>query len=50
MIFGVNTGFNHLDRPARYGAYHELIPVDKAAQKGEMMATIAGNLCETGDV
>ena len=49
-IIGVDTGFNHLIRPAFYGAYHEAIVCNKADQEPEIVATIAGNLCETGDV
>lgn len=46
---GLDTGFNHLVRPAMYGAYHHIVNVSKP--KGAMRAcVVAGNLCETGDV
>lgn len=57
---GVDTGFNHLVRPSKYGAYHHIVNVtrgseaslrehfDAAAMKDEVI--VAGNLCESGDV
>jgi diaminopimelate decarboxylase len=46
---GVDTGFNHLIRPAMYGAYHHVVNVSKPdAPLREVI--VAGNLCETGDV
>lgn len=50
IIAGVNSGFNHLIRPAMYGSYHEIINCTKADAKPEATVTVAGNLCETGDV
>lgn len=50
IIVGVNTGFNHLVRPTMYGSYHEIINCTKAAAKANATVTVAGNLCETGDV
>lgn len=51
-IVGVNTGFNHIIRPALYGAYHEIINCREG--RGNLgpvsQVTVAGNLCETGDV
>ncbi len=45
---GVDTGFNHLLRPAMYGSYHQILHGGK--QGGEMVPqTIAGYLCESGD-
>jgi len=45
---GVNSGFNHLVRPAMYGSYHRII---NATNPGGAVIpqTIAGNLCESGD-
>jgi len=46
---GTDSGFNHLLRPALYGAYHEV--VNATAVKGDPIeAVVAGNICETGDV
>lgn len=46
---GTDSGFNHLLRPALYGAYHEV--VNASAVKGEQIqAAVAGNICESGDV
>ena len=46
---GVNSGFNHLIRPAMYGSYHEI--VNASHPNGSIKkVTIAGNICESGDV
>jgi diaminopimelate decarboxylase len=57
---GVDTGFNHLVRPSKYGAYHHILNAsrgsagslratwDADAQREELV--VAGNLCESGDV
>ena len=45
---GVDTGFNHLLRPAMYGSYHHILHCGK--NSGETVPqTIAGYLCESGD-
>jgi diaminopimelate decarboxylase len=46
---GVDTGFNHLVRPSKYGAYHHIV---NAAPRNDGTAdyVVAGNLCESGDV
>jgi len=45
---GIDTGFNHLVRPAMYGSYHKIIHADNV--KGDkVLQTVAGNLCESGD-
>lgn len=45
---GVNSGFNHLIRPAMYGSYH---PITNVSRKGAgKSVTIAGNVCESGDL
>ena len=46
---GVNSGFNHLIRPAMYGSYHEIVNVTHPKNKREKV-TVAGNLCESGDI
>src|SRR3989344_2730590 len=46
---GINTGFNHLLRPAMYGSHHEIINANKI--KGAIIKVdVAGNICESGDV
>jgi diaminopimelate decarboxylase len=46
---GLNTGFNHLIRPAMYGSYHEIINTSRTKEP-IMQADIVGNICESGDV
>lgn len=46
---GIDTGFNHLIRPAMYGAYHPIVNASHVHGKEEVV-TVAGNLCESGDV
>jgi diaminopimelate decarboxylase len=57
---GVDTGFNHLVRPSKYGAYHHIVNASRgrdASLRENYDATllrdevvVAGNLCESGDV
>lgn len=46
---GVDTGFNHLIRPAMYGSYHEIINASRVMGV-HIKADIVGNICESGDV
>jgi diaminopimelate decarboxylase len=46
---GCDTGFNHLVRPSKYGAYHRIVNASRITQKKEEYV-VAGNLCESGDV
>lgn len=48
-LIGVDTGFNHLLRPALYNAYHEIIPVHKARTSSDWTVDIVGYLCENSD-
>ena len=49
LFVGTDSGFNHLVRPAMYGAYHEIEAVEPRA--GEVRPTVlTGNICESGDV
>ncbi len=50
LIVGVDTGMNHLIRPALYNAYHEVVVASKACMEGEVVADIVGNICESSDV
>jgi diaminopimelate decarboxylase len=45
---GVNSGFNHLVRPAMYGSYHPIVHATSVEGK-RTAQTVAGNLCESGD-
>lgn len=47
-FIGINTGFNHLVRPAMYGSYHQILHAGKPYGARESQV-IAGNLCESGD-
>lgn len=47
---GTDTGFNHLLRPAMYEAYHAVVNVSNATSAYTNTYTIAGNICETGDI
>ena len=46
---GVDSGLNHLIRPALYGAYHQVVNASRAEGEEEVV-TIAGNICESGDL
>lgn len=46
----VDAGFNDLVRPAMYDAYHEVSVVGKGKKKVSKNYSIAGNLCESGDI
>ncbi|MFH1721915.1 MAG: diaminopimelate decarboxylase [Candidatus Altiarchaeota archaeon] len=49
-FINVDSGFNTLIRPAMYDAYHGISVVGKEGDKPTKTYTIAGNLCESGDV
>ncbi|HHH12449.1 MAG TPA: diaminopimelate decarboxylase, partial [Candidatus Moranbacteria bacterium] len=52
LFLGVDSGFNHLVRPAMYGAYHHVVNLS-AVYRGEtekLPAKVAGYICETGDI
>lgn len=44
----VDGGMNDLIRPSLYDAHHEIIPVQKVFEKGEVV-DIVGPICESGD-
>ncbi|HEX5774485.1 MAG TPA: diaminopimelate decarboxylase [Candidatus Paceibacterota bacterium] len=46
---GVDSGFNHLLRPAMYDSYHEIENVSRSRGREERV-TVVGNVCESGDV
>lgn len=57
---GCDTGFNHLVRPSKYGAYHHIVNASHGSNgalrqsfdglPGGEDVVVAGNLCESGDV
>lgn len=46
---GLNTGFNHLIRPAMYNAYHHIVNVSDP-EGTRKWVEVVGNVCETCDV
>ena len=49
LFAGTDSGFNHLVRPAMYGSYHHIEPVEPRAGAPRDTA-LTGNICESGDV
>ncbi len=47
---GVDAGFNTLIRPAMYDSYHEVVVANKAGEDGTDTYTVAGPICESGDI
>ena len=47
---GVDAGFNLLLRPTLYDAYHEVIVANKLDRAPAHTYTIAGPICESGDI
>ena len=46
----VDAGFNLLARPVMYDSYHEVVAANKADAPPEREYSIAGPICETGDI
>jgi diaminopimelate decarboxylase len=46
----VDAGFNLLVRPVMYGAYHGIVVANKADRPPARRYTVAGPICETGDL
>jgi diaminopimelate decarboxylase len=45
-----DAGMNDLTRPSLYGAYHEILPVQKSAENATLRKVdVVGPICETGD-
>jgi len=49
VFVGVDTGMNHLLRPALYGAYHAIVNVSAPEAPVEWVEVV-GNICESTDV
>ncbi len=47
---GVDAGFNLLIRPAMYDSYHQVFVANKLGREPEATYTIAGPICESGDI
>jgi len=47
---GCDTGFNHLVRPVLYEAWHEVVNVSRIHEPADNIYTLAGNICESGDL
>ena len=46
----IDAGFNLLVRPVMYDSYHEVLTANRADQRGTTLCTVAGPICETGDI
>lgn len=49
VFYGVNTGFNHLIRPAFYKSHHGIWNMNAREGDKEEKVTICGNICESSD-
>jgi diaminopimelate decarboxylase len=49
-FIGVDAGFNTLIRPAMYDSYHEVVVANKAGERSAGTYTVAGPICESGDI
>lgn len=47
---GTDLGFNVLMRPVLYDSYHEVEVITDQTSNEKEIATIVGNICETGDI
>lgn len=47
---GIEIGMNTLMRPALYGAYHDIVNLDRRDQPATHRYTVVGPICETGDI
>ena len=48
-IIGINTGLNHIIRPALYSSYHHVINLSNIDDKEEDVKLV-GNICESTDI
>ena len=46
----IDAGMNNLIRPALYGAFHNILPVNLTDNKTYKYYDIVGPICETGDI
>ena len=45
----VDAGMNDLIRPALYGAYHQILPLQEKKNSNQEVYDVVGPVCETGD-
>ncbi|MBT5903095.1 MAG: diaminopimelate decarboxylase [Opitutaceae bacterium] len=45
----IDSAMNDLVRPAMYGGYHEIVPLERDTSRPAMTADVVGPICETGD-
>ncbi|MBI2664161.1 diaminopimelate decarboxylase [Candidatus Woesearchaeota archaeon] len=50
IFVGVDTGMNHLLRPALYKAYHQVVNVENVESEGMESVTVSGNIADSADV
>jgi len=50
LYLGTDTGMHHLLRPMLYDAWHRVENVSKPQDAPQKVYTIAGNICESGDI
>jgi len=52
LFVGLNTGLNHLIRPAMYGAYHHIVNLSEIDNTNGLIknVVVVGNICETCDI
>lgn len=48
IFVGTDSGFNHLIRPAMYGAYHHVVNIS-GSRRRKKRVSVVGNVCETCD-
>ncbi len=50
LYVGVDAGMHTLIRPALYGAWHAVVNLTRLGEPANVLATVVGPICETGDV
>jgi diaminopimelate decarboxylase/aspartate kinase len=50
QYLGISTGMNSLIRPALYGAYHDIVNLDRLSETPDRTYRVVGPICESGDV
>ncbi len=47
---GIEVGMNTLMRPSLYGAYHDIVNLDRRSEAATRRYTVVGPICESGDI
>ncbi|EEB73023.1 diaminopimelate decarboxylase [Thermococcus sp. AM4] len=50
IFVGVDAGLNVFNSPALYNYYHEIVVCNRVSSEEKMVATVVGNICESGDI